>query len=110
MMARLQAGQLDAASAYRTQPSALGLPFVRLPKEINLGDATMEQQYRAARVMLNQKELHPSPLIFYAALLRDAPQPGLAAKFVDWLQSEEARELFSRYNYDTPSDAPPLTP
>jgi molybdate/tungstate transport system substrate-binding protein len=110
MMARLQAGQLDAASAYRTQPLALGLPFVRLPKEINLGDATMEQQYRVARVMLNQKELHPSPLIFYAALLRDAPQPGLAAKFVDWLQSEEARELFSRYNYDTPSDAPPLTP
>jgi molybdate/tungstate transport system substrate-binding protein len=32
MMARLQAGQLDASSAYKTQPAALGLPFISLPK------------------------------------------------------------------------------
>ncbi len=110
MMARLQAGQLDASSAYKSQPAALGLPFVSLPREINLGDAALEGRYRSATVVLNRKILHPSPLVFYAALLKDAPQPQLAAKFLAWLQTNEARELFARYYYDAPGDAQPLTP
>ncbi|MGH9481958.1 MAG: substrate-binding domain-containing protein, partial [Terriglobales bacterium] len=35
--ARLQSGELDAASAYSVQPGAFGLPVVTLPPEINLG-------------------------------------------------------------------------
>src|ERR1700730_2564142 len=71
VMARLQAGQLDASSAYRTQPDSFGLPFVTLPKEINLGDAAMESAYKKATVTLNGKTLHPAPLIFYAAATTD---------------------------------------
>lgn len=110
IMARLQAGQLDASSAYKTQPAALGLPFIVLPREINLGDAQMESRYRSASVTLNGKTLHPSPLVFYAAVLKEAPHPRLAAKFVDWLLSREAREIFARFNYDPPGDAVALTP
>ncbi len=110
IMARLQAGQLDASSAYKTQPAALGLPFIALPKEINLGDAQMESRYRSASLNLNGKTLHPSPLVFYAAALKDAPHPRLAAKFLDWLQTPEAREIFTRFNYDPPGDAVALTP
>jgi molybdate/tungstate transport system substrate-binding protein len=69
MMARLQTGQLDASSAYKTQPSALGLPFITLPKEINLGDATMESVYQNASVNLKGETKHPQPLVFYAAVL-----------------------------------------
>jgi molybdate/tungstate transport system substrate-binding protein len=100
VMARLQAGQLDASSAYKTQPAALGLPFLPLPKEINLGDASREREYKKATVNLNGKTLHPSPLVFYAAALKDAPQPELANRFIDWLQGSEARAIFSRYHYD----------
>lgn len=110
VMARLQAGQLDASSAYKTQPAALGLPFLVLPKEINLGDAQMESRYRSATVTLNGKTLHPSPLVFYASALKDAPHPQLAAKFLDWLQTREARDIFARFNYDPPGDAVALTP
>jgi len=110
IMARLQAGQLDACSAYKTQPAALGLPFIVLPKEINLGDAQMESRYRSASVILNGKTLHPSPLVFYAAVLRDAPHPRLATKFLDWLQTGEARKIFARFNYDPPGDAVALAP
>lgn len=109
VMARLQAGQLDASSAYRTQPEAFGLPFLSLPKEINLGDASMEEQYKKATVSLNGKTLHPSPLVFYAAILKDAPQPELANRFLIWLQGSEAHEILSRYHYDGPGDAKPLT-
>ncbi len=110
VMARLQAGQLDASSAYKTQPSALGLPFVSLPKEIDLGDAAMEPQYKRAAVTLNGKLLHPSPLVFYATVLKDAPHSALAKRFVDWLSGPEARGIFSANHYDDPGDALPLTP
>jgi molybdate/tungstate transport system substrate-binding protein len=110
MMARLQAGQLDASSAYKTQPGALGLPFIALPKEINLGNASRENEYKQATVNLNGKTLHPSPLVFYAAVLKDAPQPQLANRFLAWLQGSEAHGIFSRYHYDGPVDAQALTP
>ena len=102
VMARLQAGQLDASSAYKTQPAALGLPFVELPKEINLGDASRENEYKKATVNLNGKTLHPSPLVFYAAVLKDAPQRELANRFLVWLRGPKAKAIFSRYHYDAP--------
>ncbi len=110
VMARLQAGQLDASSAYRTQPDSFGLPFVALPKEINLGDAAMESAYKKATVTLNGKTLHPAPLVFYAAVINDAPQPDSAARFVTWLQGDAARAILAKYHYDDPGDAPPLAP
>src|SRR5690348_5707818 len=78
LMARLQAGQLDASAAYKTQPAALGLPLIQLPAEINLGETNMMQQYQRASVTLNGKVRHPSPLVFYATVLKDAPHPVLA--------------------------------
>lgn len=108
LMARLQAGQLDASSAYKTQPDSFGLPYVALPKEINLGDAAMESAYEKPSVTLNGKTLHPAPLVFYAAVMKDAPQPELAARFVTWLQGDAARKIFTKYHYDDTGDAQPL--
>jgi len=110
VMARVQAGQLDASSAYKTQPAALGLPFLSLPGEINLGSASMEHQYQQASVTLNGKTHRPSPLVFYAAVLKDAPQPKLAARFLAWMQTPQARQILARYHYDDPGDAKPLVP
>jgi molybdate/tungstate transport system substrate-binding protein len=110
VMARLQAGQLDASSAYKTQPSALGLPYITLPKVINLGDATMESAYQTVHTELKGKTQHPQPLVFYAAVLKEAAQPQLAARFVTWLQSSEAHHILASYHYDGPGDAKTLTP
>jgi molybdate/tungstate transport system substrate-binding protein len=110
VMARLQAGQLDASSAYKTQPAALGLPFISLPAEINLGSAAMEHEYKQASVKLNGKTQQPAPLVFYAAVLKDAPQPKLANRFLAWLQGPAARQILVRYHYDGPGDDKPLVP
>ncbi|HKV54237.1 MAG TPA: extracellular solute-binding protein [Candidatus Binataceae bacterium] len=110
VMARLQAGQLDASSAYKTQPDAFALPFLRLPREINLADPSMESRYKKATIKLNGKTLHPSPLVFYAAVLKEAPQPELARRFLIWLQGREAGQILSHYHYDQPGDTQPLTP
>jgi molybdate/tungstate transport system substrate-binding protein len=108
VMARVQAGQLDGSSAYETQPAALGLPFLSLPPEINLGSASMEKEYQQASLTLNGKTHRPSPLVFYSAVLKDAPQPKLAARFVAWLRGPEGRQILARYHYDDPGDAKPL--
>jgi molybdate/tungstate transport system substrate-binding protein len=105
VMARLQSGQLDAASAYKTQPDAFALPYISLPREINLGDASMDQYYSVTSVFLEGRILHPAPLVFYAAALKDAPQPELAAKFIAWLKGPAARQILWRYHYDDPGGA-----
>ena len=110
LMARLQAGQLDASSAYKTQPGTFGLPFIALPKEINLGEAAMEEAYKKAAVTLNGKTVHPAPLVFYAAVMKEAAQPELAGRFVKWLEGEEARAILAKYHYDGAGSAQPLTP
>jgi molybdate/tungstate transport system substrate-binding protein len=84
------------------------LPFLSLPAETNLGAASTEKEYQQASVTLNGKPHQPSPLVFYAAVLKDAPQTKLAVRFVVWLQSPEARQILSRYHYGDPGDAKPL--
>lgn len=110
LMARLQAGQLDAAAAYETQPPPMGLPFIRLPAAINLGDAAMEPEYRKVSITIAGKTLRPQPLVFYAAVLKHAAHPEPAAHFVDWLLSPQAQAILKRFHYDSPGGAPPLTP
>jgi molybdate/tungstate transport system substrate-binding protein len=45
---RLQAGQLDAASAYLPQAIQLHLPYIKLPASINLGDPALASHYATA--------------------------------------------------------------
>ena len=110
LMARLQAGQLDASAAYKTQPASFGLSFIPLPSEVNLGNVAMESEYKRATVTFNGKTMHPAPLVFYAAVMKDAAQPELAARFIGWLQENAAREILAKYHYDDPGNAPALTP
>lgn len=49
---RLQAGQLDAASAYRSQAVQLHLPYITLPASINLGDPAQKAHYATASFKL----------------------------------------------------------
>ncbi len=105
--ARLQSGELDAASAYRIQPGPFGLPYVSLPNEINLGDDALEKAYARASLALNGKTYHPQPLVYYAAVLDASARKAKAAAFVRWLAGD-GQHLFRRYFYDSPAGAAPL--
>src|ERR1700719_4647125 len=60
--ARLQSGELDAASAYKIQPGPLNLPYIHLPQEINLGSQALHEQYAQTSLELNGKTFHPESL------------------------------------------------
>ena len=108
VQARLQSGELDAASAYKTQPGPFNLPYIALPREINLSGQDVHADHPEISLTVNGKTYQPEPLIFYAAALGDAPNKQGAAAFVNWLRGAEAQMIFGRFYYDPPGDASPL--
>ncbi|WP_298134730.1 extracellular solute-binding protein [Acidiferrobacter sp.] len=110
VMARLQGGQFDASSAYKTQPAAMGLPYLSLPPAINLGDAAYEKAYDAVSLRLNGRVHRPSPLVFYAAVLTESEYPDAGERFIDWLRGPAGQAVLRRYHYDGPKGAAPLRP
>lgn len=109
VQARLQSGELDAASAYKIQPGPFNLPYVTLPMEINLGGQNVHADHPDVSLAVGGKTYTPEPLIYYAAALKDAPNPKGAAGFVEWLKGGEAQAIFRRYQYDPPGDASALS-
>lgn len=108
--ARLQSGELDAASAYRIQPGPFGLPFIQLPDEINLGNQSMHDAYQRATLTLNGKTYHPQALVYYAAAISGSPHLGKAAALVQWFSSTEAQAILRKHSYDPPIGAAVLLP
>jgi molybdate/tungstate transport system substrate-binding protein len=105
--ARLQSGEIDAASAYKIQPGPFNLPYVTLPSEINLGDDAMQDRYRATSLDLSGKTYHPQPLVYYAAVLKASTHADKANAFVRWLTGD-GQAIFGRYAYDAPAGTAPL--
>lgn len=110
VQARLQSGELDAASAYKIQPGPFNLPYVDLPKEINLSSQNVHTEHPDITLTVGGKTYNPEPLIYYAAALKDAPNPKAAAAFAGWLKDARAQAIFHRFFYDPPGDASALRP
>ena len=105
--ARLQSGELDAASAYKIQPGPFNLPFVTLPAEINLGSDAMRDRYAQQSLEIGGVTRHPEPLVYYAAVLDGSTRKEKALAFVAWLTGS-GQSIFRRYFYDPPTGAAPL--
>jgi molybdate/tungstate transport system substrate-binding protein len=105
---RLQSGELDAASAYKIQPGPFNLPYISLPREINLGDDTMSAYYAQASLTLSGKTFHPEPLVYYAAVLNGSSHKDRATAFLNWLNGSAGQSILKKYFYDAPGRAAPL--
>lgn len=108
VQARLQSGELDAASAYKIQPGPFNLPYVNLPEEINLSGQNVHLEHPDVSLTVGGKTYSPEPLIYYAAVLKDAANPRGAAAFAGWLNGEQAQAIFRRFYYDPPGEATAL--
>ena len=108
VQARLQSGELDAASAYKIQPGPFNLPYIGLAKEINLSSQNVHADNPDITLTVGGKTYSPEPLIYYASVLKDAPNAKGAAAFLEWLKGKEAQAIFRRFYYDPPGDASAL--
>ncbi len=110
VQARLQSGELDAASAYKIQPGPFNLPYITLPREINLSGQNVHADHPDVTLSVGGKTYNPEPLIYYALVLKDAPNPKGAAAFAEWLKGDGGQAIFRRFYYDPPGDASALHP
>jgi molybdate/tungstate transport system substrate-binding protein len=95
---RLQAGQVDAASAYLSQAKQLHLHYISLPPDINLGDASFADNYAKASITItdsNGKETKTgSPLTIDITTIRGAKDPAAGNAFVVYVLSPAGRSLY----------------
>jgi molybdate/tungstate transport system substrate-binding protein len=105
LLARLQEGQIDATLGYKSAVVSQHLPFIALPPEINVSDPAYQKDwYSRAKLTLTingkEKTVHPTPLVYYAAVLKNAKHPKEAEAFVKFLTSPQGQALFAKYGYD----------
>ncbi|MHB1781890.1 MAG: extracellular solute-binding protein [Acidimicrobiales bacterium] len=98
---RLEAGQLDAASALLSQAVQLHLHYVALPPTIDLGDPGEATRYARATLRLaDGKVVHGEPLVLDLTTIghRD---PAAAAAFVAYTLSRRGLAAYRRGGYTT---------
>jgi len=98
----LQAGELDAASAYLPQAVQLGLPYITLPDDINFGDPSDASIYEGASMTLSTGAVvHGSLLDLEASVLSTTANPATpaAVAFVEFLLGPAARAILKKEGY-----------
>lgn len=109
LLSRLESGQIDASSAYLSAAISRHLPYIKLPKAINLSDPALEARwYRKAGFRLVgpggvERHVIVQPLVFYAGVLANAPHKKVAQAFAHYLESASARRIFARFGYAPPN-------
>jgi molybdate/tungstate transport system substrate-binding protein len=97
---RLQAGQVDAASAYLSQAKQLHLRYITLPADINLGDASFADQYAKASITITSsagKEAKTgSPLTLDITTLSGAKDAAAGNAFVAYVLSPAGWALYAK--------------
>jgi molybdate/tungstate transport system substrate-binding protein len=108
LLTRLEAGQVDASSGYESAVKSAGLPYIPLPDQINLSNpAYAKDWYDTVSFDIrnphgDMKTLTPQPLVFYVAVLKNAPHPVEAEKFAAFALSPSGQAIFKQKGYGQP--------
>jgi len=108
LTALLQTGNLDYAWAYESVAKSLGLRYVALPPEVDLGDPSLGAVYAKASVQIGTVAtsaqgggagrplvMHGAPIVFGAAMLKGSPNPSAGRGFITYLISPEGRAILA---------------
>ena len=118
LVALLQTGNLDYAWEYESVARRLGLRFISLPREVDLGDPALAATYAEATVHIplsgpaanrdstalgpRSLVMHGAPIVFGAAVPKGAPNAAAGTAFVTYLMSSEGRAIFAEYGLGGP--------
>jgi molybdate/tungstate transport system substrate-binding protein len=96
--AHLQAGQLDASSAYQSQAVQLHLNHIVLPVTINLGSAALADHYHTASITITGNVTkHGSPLVVDITTI--APPSSAGTAYVKYVLSPAGLALYRKGGY-----------
>ena len=108
LLTRLESGQIDASSGYLSAVISHKLPYIRLPAQINLSDPAMVGDwYGKVHFDLTAPDgkvqsVSTQPLVFYAAVLKNAANPQAGAAFVKLMTGADGQRMFHAYGYSAP--------
>jgi molybdate/tungstate transport system substrate-binding protein len=94
LLALLEAGEIDCAFLYRSVARQHGLPHVRLPDEVNLGNPAMSDLYRTVSVEVSGKSPGTTvtkvggPMLYGVTIPEGAPNRDGAIAFLRFLLDE----------------------
>jgi molybdate/tungstate transport system substrate-binding protein len=95
---RLEAGQLDASSAYLSQAIQLHLHYIKLPASINLGSPGLAPEYKKASVTITGNVVkHGSPLTIDITTIKNS---AAGAKFAAYVLSPAGLALHKQGGYN----------
>ena len=96
---RLQAGQLDASSAYLSQAIQLHLHYITLPSSINLGDPALAAHYKTVSFKLANGELQTGKPLSVCITTIGTTDQGAADAFVAFVLSRTGLALHKQGGY-----------
>jgi molybdate/tungstate transport system substrate-binding protein len=99
--AYLNMARVDYAFVYRAHAIDQKLPHLLLPKEVNLGDITLDDHYATAQINVpdykgGTESLRGAVIAFGITILRDARNPEAAREFVRFVLSQEGQDILRR--------------
>jgi len=99
LIALLEAGSIDYAFEYKSVAIQHNLSYIELPRELNLGDPSLDNFYRQITLRLlvgssNEKTIELQSIAYGLAIPSSAENLQTALKFVKFLLSDEGREIF----------------
>lgn len=106
LMGLLQAGEIDYAWSYESVAQAQKLPYVRLPRAIDLSDPADSAQYAKASVRIpgnsprDSVELRGEPILYAFSIPRSAPHRSVAERFAAFLISDAGRRILAHAHSD----------
>ena len=101
---QLNMARIDYAFVYRTHAVDHKLPFITLPREINLGDATLANLYAAAEGTApdykgGSEMLKGAPIAFGISIFDNTPHPKAAKAFVRFVLSDQGLAILERSQF-----------
>ena len=103
LASQVQAGQVDAGSAYLSQAVQYHLPYVALPAAINFGDPAQAASYATASLIVGGKKVTGSPAVVDVTTIATPGQTAVdtsaAAGFVAYVLSPAGRAIYAKAGY-----------
>jgi molybdate/tungstate transport system substrate-binding protein len=112
-VALLQAGELDYIWTYENLAALMGLRYLKLPDDVDLGSPADSMAYATASTRVLGKRagdtltIRGRPIVFGVTVPTAAPHGDVGQRFVAYLVSPEGRRILRREHFDA-LDAPAL--
>jgi molybdate/tungstate transport system substrate-binding protein len=103
----VQEGGLDYAFEYSSVAKQHGLNYLELPASIDLSSTDYEMLYKTVKIEKTTTTSTGAPIVYGLTIPKNAPNPELAAEFVEYIINEFGQTVFN--NNGQPPVVPAIT-